>query len=204
VGLERGPLSLVSTIERILGRKSCGFGLENREYGRRDPSCFARGTSYLQKLSLTSPTSGGRSVGIVRYRTSIAFSLRCSTDNENKIKRVTVSQAMAIHSSCEILILDARQNCIDCTVVCVACVSPSVAMQSTKQYCSRSDVVLLGSLASAGCGCNLRTSGRWGGATLPYCTIWEVVSSKLLGPIPFFPITSLVRCDRVTNTWTSN
>jgi hypothetical protein len=38
VGLERGPLSLVSTIEELLERKSSGFGLENREYGRRDPS----------------------------------------------------------------------------------------------------------------------------------------------------------------------
>jgi hypothetical protein len=35
----RGPLSLVSTIEELLGRKGSGSGLENREYGRRDPSC---------------------------------------------------------------------------------------------------------------------------------------------------------------------
>jgi hypothetical protein len=33
VGLERGPLSLVSTVEELLGRKSSGSGLENREYG---------------------------------------------------------------------------------------------------------------------------------------------------------------------------
>jgi hypothetical protein len=38
VGLERGPLSLVSTIEELLVRKSRGSGLEIREYGRRDPS----------------------------------------------------------------------------------------------------------------------------------------------------------------------
>jgi hypothetical protein len=38
VDLERGPLSLVSTIEELLGRKSSGSGLESREYGRRDPS----------------------------------------------------------------------------------------------------------------------------------------------------------------------
>jgi hypothetical protein len=38
VGLERGPLSLVSIIDEVLKRKSSGFGLENREYGRRDPS----------------------------------------------------------------------------------------------------------------------------------------------------------------------
>jgi hypothetical protein len=38
VGLERGRLSLVSAIEELLERKSSGFGLENREYSRRDPS----------------------------------------------------------------------------------------------------------------------------------------------------------------------
>jgi hypothetical protein len=37
VGLERGPLSLVSTIEELLERKSSGSGLEIREYDRRDP-----------------------------------------------------------------------------------------------------------------------------------------------------------------------
>jgi hypothetical protein len=38
VGPERGPLSLVSTIEELLARKSSGSGLESRECGRRDPS----------------------------------------------------------------------------------------------------------------------------------------------------------------------
>jgi hypothetical protein len=38
VGLEQGKLSLVSTIEELLGRKSSGSGLESREYGLRDPS----------------------------------------------------------------------------------------------------------------------------------------------------------------------
>jgi hypothetical protein len=38
VGLERHPLSLVTTIEELLGRKGSGSGLENLEYGRRDPS----------------------------------------------------------------------------------------------------------------------------------------------------------------------
>jgi hypothetical protein len=38
VGLERGPLSLGSTIGKLLGRKSSGSGLENEEYGRRDLS----------------------------------------------------------------------------------------------------------------------------------------------------------------------
>jgi hypothetical protein len=36
--MERGPFSLVSTIEELLERKSSGSGPENREYGSRDPS----------------------------------------------------------------------------------------------------------------------------------------------------------------------
>jgi hypothetical protein len=36
VGLERGPLSLVSTIEELVARNSSGPGLENREYGLGD------------------------------------------------------------------------------------------------------------------------------------------------------------------------
>jgi hypothetical protein len=71
VGLERGPLSLVSTTEELLGRntRSSGSGLENREYGRGDPLRSSRDTLYPQKLALTSPTCGGRVVGIVRLRT---------------------------------------------------------------------------------------------------------------------------------------
>jgi hypothetical protein len=38
VGPERGPLSLVSTVEEFLGRKGSGSGLEIRKYGLRDPS----------------------------------------------------------------------------------------------------------------------------------------------------------------------
>jgi hypothetical protein len=38
LGLKRGPLSLVNTIEELLGRNSSGSGVENREYGLRDPS----------------------------------------------------------------------------------------------------------------------------------------------------------------------
>jgi hypothetical protein len=37
VGLKRGPLSLVSTIEELLGRNSSCSVLENREYGGGDP-----------------------------------------------------------------------------------------------------------------------------------------------------------------------
>jgi hypothetical protein len=66
VGLERDPLSLMSTIEELLGRKSSGFGLESREYGRRNLLRWPRGTLYLQMLALISTISGGRLVGVVR------------------------------------------------------------------------------------------------------------------------------------------
>jgi hypothetical protein len=59
----------VITIKELLGRKSSGTGLESRECGRRDPSRWSRGTLFSQKLALTSPITGGRSVGIVRSRT---------------------------------------------------------------------------------------------------------------------------------------
>jgi hypothetical protein len=69
VGLERDPLSLVSTTEELLGRNSSGSGLRTREYGHRNPLRWPRDTIHQQKLALTSPTSGGRLVGIVRSRT---------------------------------------------------------------------------------------------------------------------------------------
>jgi hypothetical protein len=74
VGLKRGPVSLVSTIEELLRRKSRVTGLEIRDYGRRGHAT----PPYPQKLTLTSPTSCGRSVGIVRSRTKskIFFLLR--------------------------------------------------------------------------------------------------------------------------------
>jgi hypothetical protein len=65
VGLERGPLSLMSTIEELLGRNSGGSGLET-ENTAVGINCADYATpSIRKKLSLTSPTSGGRSVGIV-------------------------------------------------------------------------------------------------------------------------------------------
>jgi hypothetical protein len=79
VGLKRGPLSLVSTIDKLLGRKNSCFGLEIREYGSRDPSRWPRGTPIsIKKLALTSPTSGGLSAGMFRSRTQateFSFSL---------------------------------------------------------------------------------------------------------------------------------
>jgi hypothetical protein len=65
VGMDRGPLSLVSTIREPLERRGRGSDIENREYSRRGsvaPFC-------PQNLALTSLTSGGHSGGIVPLRT---------------------------------------------------------------------------------------------------------------------------------------
>jgi hypothetical protein len=75
VGLERGPLSLVSTTEELLDRKVAApvQKKENTAVGIRHAYHVA---NYPQKLAITSPTSGGRSVGIVRSRTqTMEFSL---------------------------------------------------------------------------------------------------------------------------------
>jgi hypothetical protein len=52
VSLERGPLSLVSTTEELLRRKSSYSGLGSLEYGRRDPSHWPRDTLYPHKSIL--------------------------------------------------------------------------------------------------------------------------------------------------------
>jgi hypothetical protein len=52
----------VSTTEELLGRKSSGSGLGNREYDRGDPLRWPRETLYPQMWALTSPTSSGRSI----------------------------------------------------------------------------------------------------------------------------------------------
>jgi hypothetical protein len=82
VGLERGPLNLVSTTEELLGRKSSGSGLETEFTAveiRRDDYTT---TSNRKKVALTSPTSESSSVGIVRPRTQ-ATELLYSIINNN-------------------------------------------------------------------------------------------------------------------------
>jgi hypothetical protein len=78
VGLERGPLSLVSTTEELLGRKGRGSGLENRDYGLGIRHVDHVAPCIRNKFELSSPTSGGRSVGIVLSRTqAMEFVLFC-------------------------------------------------------------------------------------------------------------------------------
>jgi hypothetical protein len=61
---------------RLLGRRGGGSGLEEREWGRGDPSRWPRGALYPRELPLASPTGCGRKTGVVRSRTQATeFSL---------------------------------------------------------------------------------------------------------------------------------
>jgi hypothetical protein len=66
LGLERGPLSLVTITEELLDRKVAApvYKTENTAVRIRHADHVA--PSIRKKLAITSPTSGGRSVGIVR------------------------------------------------------------------------------------------------------------------------------------------
>jgi hypothetical protein len=76
VGLERAPLSLVSTTEELLERKSSGSGLENLEYGSRDPSrwpydtslCANVGTNFAEKRRSLDPYINERDNIFVKTR----------------------------------------------------------------------------------------------------------------------------------------
>jgi hypothetical protein len=77
-------------------------GLEIREYGRRDPSRWPRGTLYQRKLALTSPISGRRPVGIVRLQTqamefSLVFLVLCSINHT--LQETVIALIDFIHSS---------------------------------------------------------------------------------------------------------
>jgi hypothetical protein len=80
VCLERGPLSLVSTTEELLDRKVAAhvYKTENTAVGIRHADHWHPLSA--KELAFASPTSGGRSVGIVRSRTQSMelFSYMCN------------------------------------------------------------------------------------------------------------------------------
>jgi hypothetical protein len=86
VGLERCPLSLVTTTEELLDRKVAApvYKTENTAAGFRHADHVA--PLYPQKLAITSPTSGSRSIGIVRSQTqTMEFSFLVSSNPDDTI-----------------------------------------------------------------------------------------------------------------------
>jgi hypothetical protein len=49
MGLEGGPLSLVSTTEELLERKNIGSCLDNRDYGRKGPAALTTPHPFIRK-----------------------------------------------------------------------------------------------------------------------------------------------------------
>jgi hypothetical protein len=108
VSLERSPLSLVSTNEELLGRKSSGSSLEIREYGHKGSSLWPRGNLYVQKLTLNSPTNGDRSVGTVRSDTQATeFSLVLA----ELAQKITVVYTWNIRIYTSRILRTAQQRC---------------------------------------------------------------------------------------------
>jgi hypothetical protein len=77
VGLERGPLSLVSTTEELLDRKGAVPSRKPRIQPQGPVTLTTWHPLSAKKLAITSPTSGGRSFGIVRSRTQTMEGFFC-------------------------------------------------------------------------------------------------------------------------------
>jgi hypothetical protein len=103
VDLERGPLSFVRIIEELLERTVAVPIYKTEINGRGNSLRWPLHIFYPLKLALTSPTSGGRSVGIVRWRTKspevilsevyILWSSSLSRNWESSVTIVTQLQA---------------------------------------------------------------------------------------------------------------
>jgi hypothetical protein len=89
VGLERGPLSLVRITVELFEWKCSGSGSRKSRLIAVGMRCIDHATlSNSQKLALTSLTSGGRSISIVRLRTEATeFSFLVSRYNMREINK---------------------------------------------------------------------------------------------------------------------
>jgi hypothetical protein len=114
VDLKRGPLRLMRINEELLDWKSSGSGQENRINYRGDRLRWPRDTLYPQKFALTSPTSDGPSVGVVRLRTkSTDFVFRTFTEFYLRMKMNEVDTEMFIHPPSQLVAILHNSFCYD-------------------------------------------------------------------------------------------
>jgi hypothetical protein len=84
IPLQRAPLSLVSTIEELLGRKRSGSGPESREYGRRDLALLK---NYSKKWQIVTQENIPFFSDIVQFYASSDkyFALFATSKNRSKL-----------------------------------------------------------------------------------------------------------------------
>jgi hypothetical protein len=106
VGLERGPLSHVWIIEELLEWKSSGSGSRKPRLTAMEIRCADHATpSIRKKVALTSPTSGGRSVGIVRFWTK-------ATEFNFLVKSLKGIHGISITCSCIFQSTHIKSDCL--------------------------------------------------------------------------------------------
>jgi hypothetical protein len=97
-------------IEELLERKVAALVYKTEINGRGNSLHWPRDTLRPLKLALTSPTSGGRSVGIVRWRTKVPEFFSSVSSGKCRVStsiRSLPSKSFLIHHSSVILLSEA-------------------------------------------------------------------------------------------------
>jgi hypothetical protein len=103
-GLERGPLSLNEKVAAPVQKTDIN--------GRGNSLRWPRNTLYPQTLALTSPTSGGSSVGIVRLRTTATeFSFFEDPTQLDPLERASICPVIKYSSQSVVFQAYHRQQC---------------------------------------------------------------------------------------------
>jgi hypothetical protein len=146
VGLERGPLSLVMIIELVQGNS--GSGLENKLTTVGESLRWPRDTLYPLKLVLTSPTRGGRSVGIVRACGLKPRSLFCFYYYYTQTLLVKIthlnpvsSYMVALHAASNTVLTRTQFLEFSINICYIACLGSVLWLEPEFQYVSFSSLV---------------------------------------------------------------
>jgi hypothetical protein len=137
VGLEQGPLSLVRVTAELLEWKSSSSGsIKSRLMAVGIRCTDHTAPSIRNKLALTSPTSGGRSVVIVRLRTKATeFSFLFNSlwtnltlnemirelNTDENIRKLTCRNKMNCGNLCTGFTISPKKDKRSCALICFTC-----------------------------------------------------------------------------------